>query len=299
MPGVHHQQHEAADEGAEHGAEGGQQVEHGYHEGYEAHVGHAHDGHEKGVGAAHDQAVQQVEDDVPVQDGVAAPQDLGQLLVLGPAQGGGQQPLAPVLQPGLVAQQVDGQQKAHQELDRPLAHAGGGGQDLAQILLHEVSDGLDEGLGGVDELVQPQSRGGHAQGIQHGVEGGHVPVQVPGEGGHALDELGDEHQQQEHQEQDHRQNGQEVRKEGLRLLLLDPAEQGPSVEPRQGVHDIGDDGAQDHRREVPEEGAHALPHAAPVGQQHEQDHGDAQGHRVIIPGLFPKSFVHMVHPCVI
>ena len=46
---------------------------------------------------------------------------------------------------------------------------------------------------GIDELVQPQSRGGHAQGIQHGVEGGHVPVQVPGEGGHALDELRDEH----------------------------------------------------------------------------------------------------------
>ena len=193
VPGVHHQQHEAADEGAEHGAEGGEQVEHGHHEGYEAHVGHAHDGHEEGVGPAHDQAVQEVEDDVPVQDGVAPPQDLRQLLVLGSPQGGGQQPLAPVLQPGLVAQQVDGQQEAHQELDRPLAHAGGGGQYLAQVLLHEVGDGLDEGLGGIDELVQPQSRGGHAQGIQHGVEGGHVPVQVPGEGGHALDELRDEH----------------------------------------------------------------------------------------------------------
>ena len=76
------------------------------------------------------------------------------------------------------------------------------------------------GLGGADEPIQIQGRGGHPQLLQHGVEGVHIPVQVGGEGGDALNELRHQHEQQEHQEKDHRDEGQEVGHHYLRLLLL-------------------------------------------------------------------------------
>ena len=108
---VDEQKDERANGGTDEGAEGGGKVGDGHHKGDQADVGYAYHGHEQGVQAADYETVKQVEDDVAVENRVAATQKGdGRVVLLGRKQRG-EQVHALVLETHLLGEEVDGEQQ--------------------------------------------------------------------------------------------------------------------------------------------------------------------------------------------